>query len=516
MRQKEGTSSLTSRTARLSALAFPVAAYLLYAIAFYLWQGYPLPSVHDEFSYILAADTFSHLRFANPTPPAWQSFESIHINMVPTYVSMYPPAQGLFLAIGQILTGHPWWGVVLSGALFLLAAGWAFRAWLPGPWAFAATLVTMCFLLGTYWTKSYWGGNVTALAGALVLGAVGYIRTRNQVSDWVLWAAGCSLLICARPYSGSILILLSVAKLIRIFLLRRRTEPQGSRSFIRAFSFGALPTATLAILWVAAYCQSTTGKPYIFPYIENVRQYQIRRSFHWQKDHTPPPYRHASMEKVYRGLLRKEIPLVEQYKGMATSFVNLYGGNRVLVAGLLFLPFAWGAGYRWVLLSTVIGFAAILCIPYIHPHYYAAYSAFLVLSWVQGVRSFYDRKLLGYTVSLVAVILLAAVLVLQLARKPFRPLDTPDWVVQRDSLIRKLSSSGEKHLILVDYDANHSFHKEWVYNPADFASAPVLWARWWTPQKNLALAQAYPDRKLWVLHPDRSLELQPYNPEGNR
>jgi hypothetical protein len=208
--------------------------------------------------------------------------------------------------------------------------------------------------------------------------------------------------------------------------------------------------------------------------------------------------------------------LVEQYKGMATSFVNLYGGKRVLVAGLLFLPFAWGTGYRWVLLSTVIGFAALLCIPYIHPHYYAAYSAFLVLSWVQGVRSFYERKLLGYTVSLVTVILLAAVLVLQLARKPFRPLDTPAWVVQRDSLIRKLSSSGEKHLILVDYDANHSFHKEWVYNPADFASAPVLWARWWTPQKNLALAQAYPDRKLWVLHPDRSLELQPYNPEGNR
>src|ERR1700730_7227780 len=91
----------------------------------------PLPFVPDDFSFLLAADTFAHGRLTNPTPAMWTHLESVHITMQPTYISMYFPGPGLVLAAGKVMFGHPWAGILITGALMCAALCWMLQAWLP-------------------------------------------------------------------------------------------------------------------------------------------------------------------------------------------------------------------------------------------------------------------------------------------------------------------------------------------------------------------------------------------------
>jgi hypothetical protein len=139
----------------------------------------PIPRIHDEFSYVLMSNTLASGHVSNPSPPLPEFFDTFHVLVRPVYASKYFPAQGVFLAIGEKLTGHPAAGVWLSSALACAATCSMLQAWIGPVWGLLGGLLMIIqFGVYSYWSQTYWGGMVAALGGALFGGQL-VSRTRS-------------------------------------------------------------------------------------------------------------------------------------------------------------------------------------------------------------------------------------------------------------------------------------------------------------------------------------------------
>src|ERR1700684_4337782 len=114
----------------------------------------PRPAIQDEFSYLLASDTFAHGRLANPTPACPEHFETLQELIRPVYASKYPPLSGLIMAAAQKLTGQPWLGVWLSMGVLCAVLCWALQGWLPAVWALTGSMIAALHIgIVSYWTE---------------------------------------------------------------------------------------------------------------------------------------------------------------------------------------------------------------------------------------------------------------------------------------------------------------------------------------------------------------------------
>jgi len=76
-------ASFASRQSLVVAVAATAAILLRLSLAPF-GPLIPVPHVHDEMSYLLAADTFAHGRLTNPPHPMWFFFDTINVNQHPT------------------------------------------------------------------------------------------------------------------------------------------------------------------------------------------------------------------------------------------------------------------------------------------------------------------------------------------------------------------------------------------------------------------------------------------------
>jgi len=282
---------------RLAVASLALAAVLLRLLVLF-WIPVPVPEVADEFSYLLAGDTFAHGRLTNPPHPMWIHFETFHELQQPTYMSKYFPGQGAFLAFGEIL-GHPWIGVLLSVALMCAAILWALQAWLPPQWALlGGILAVLRFAIDGYWINSYWGGAVAALGGALVIGALPRILRFHRPRDAVILGLGAALLLNSRPLEGFVFCLPVAGALL--FWLFRATRPRATE-ILRRFALPVGAVALLCALFNSYYNWRVTGNALVVPYAAHEKAYATTTpSFQWQKEGVPVDYHNPQLADFYR------------------------------------------------------------------------------------------------------------------------------------------------------------------------------------------------------------------------
>jgi hypothetical protein len=497
----------------LATLACGAAPLLLRAI---LWPDlrFPIPGVLDEYSYLLAADTFAHGRLTNPTHQLWMYFESFNIIQQPTYASKYPPLQGLVMAFGQVFLGHPWWGVYLSTGILGGALYWALAGWVPRRWAMLGSFLALLqWELLSYWMNSYWGGSLAAIGGALLLGSFPRLQRslrRKSAGIVLLMALGLAILANTRPYEGMMFsIPLLIAAAWRV--LRR-----GTRLSARILLPAVLLLAVTAG-WMALYNWRVTGKPWRMPYAEHERQYNIAPVFIFLPLRPAPAYRHPIMAAWWQqdpSLHARQDGMFRYLLNHAYMLLIFYVGPALLVAyAALWLRRSEGT-IRWLVALLLFQILAILLVAYPLPHYASAATSLILLLAVYGLRSLRRwRPDKEWGVWLVRVVVLSCLI--RFCACPVTPyalraldLDPSNAGFRcctgrndfgRDAVQQQLEGMPGRHLVVVKYGHDQTGFREYVYNLADIDSQKVVWARSMSTYEDQWLLDYYKDRQIWLL-----------------
>ena len=520
--------SAWGRLARRKSLSVAVVGFsaLLLRIALLPLCPVPLPFSPNDFSTLLAAETFSQGRLANPTPAMWMHLESIHITMQPTYTSMYFPAQGLVMAAGKVLLGSPWFGILITSALMCAAICWMLQAWLPPTWALLGGVLAILRLgLFSYWINTYTGGGtISALGGALVLGAMPRLLRTARFRYGVLMAVGIVLLALTRPYEG-LLVCLPVLIVLGHWVLFGKNRPPAAVLLRRAVAPIALIVAAGA--WLSYYDYRAFGSPSILPYTIARNTYAVAPYYVWQSPHPMPNYRHDEMRRFYTESEEVDIVKLHSVSGFLLQTLKKFSFAMMFFTGAVFLPlFIMG---RRVLMDRRLRFL-VLCLPlwgagmaisvFLIPHYLAPFVAAFYALGLQAMRHLRlwkpEGKTAGLTLARLVVTLCFVMAGLRLFAEPLH-LTPPQWPgalwidwwygpghfgTERAKIESQLERLPGPQLAIVRYSPKHYPMDEWVYNAAEVDNSKVIWAREMDAANNLELMRYYKDRQVWLVQPD--------------
>jgi hypothetical protein len=486
-----------------------------------LITGVPLPRYHDEFSYLLAADTFAHGRLANPPHPMWMHFETYHVIWHPTYMSMYPPGEGLILALGQLL-GNPWIGQLIAASLMCAAICWMLQAWIPPSWALLGGVLAVARLgILSYWTNGYWCACLPAFGGALVLGALLRIQRHQHRRDAAIMAVGLFILANTRPYEGFILSL-AVAIALFVWMLGKRRPP--TRITLARIVAPLLLTLTPLAVWTGYYYFRVTGSPLRMAYELNRSTYSMARYFIWQAPWPQKNYNNPTMAAYYQRELHEDEENRTLRGFLHRTRIKIYYfflDLLVLPLPFVFIALPCAARDRRMRVPwTILGFfiLGLAVETWFLPHYFAPAIALLYLIIMQCMRHlrwFHWRNRpvgLAFVRAIAVVYVATVVLRILLAVAHIHPeKEFQHGDLDRESIVQRLDALPGQHVVLVSYTQGFDLDREWVYNASDIDASRIVWARDLGETRNQELLSYYRGRHFWQVAGDYSPpQLEPY------
>jgi hypothetical protein len=495
----------------------------------------PNPFIPNDFSFLLASDTFASGRLTNPTPAMWIHFESIHITMKPTYMSMYFPAQGLVLAAGRVLLGRPWCGVLCASAMMCASICWMLQAWLPPTWALLGGMLAVLRLgLFSYWINTYsGGGSIAALGGALVLGALPRFMRTARLRYSLLLAAGLILLATTRPYEG-ILLCVPVVAVLGHWLIcgKNRVAP----AVLLRVAVAPLAMIVAAGACIAHYNYRAFGSPVTPPYSIDRTTYAMAPYFVWQSQRLEPVYRHAVMRRFYYEKELSDFKKIHTSHGFLPQTLYKAMTGVVFFAGIALLPplimlrrVLMDRRIRFLVVCVLVLMAGMVIEIFLVPHYLAPFTSVFYAIGLQAMRHLrlwnpggqpvgveMVRLIVLSCITLAALRTWAEPLHLRLAEWPVSQwIDT--WYGpgpfggERAHIDAGLEQLPGKQLVIVRYSSSHDPYDEWVYNAADIDGSKVIWAREMDSADDGDLIHYYKDRRVWLVQPDsQPAQISPY------
>lgn len=471
-------------------------------------RGVPAPSAHDEFSYLLGADTFASGKIANAPHPLWEHFETFHVIQQPSYVSKYPPAQALVLAIGQIL-GHPIVGACLATGISIAALVWMLIGWLPRRhyWLiclFAALHPGLQFI----WGQSYWSGAIALTGSSLLLGALVRLKSTMEIRLSLIAGLGVVLLANSRPFEGAVLTACVGAALLWKYF---RTPGWNNARFWKRVVVPGAAVVGVGVLLMLTYNRTTTGHFTKMPYQLHESVYGWTPLFLWKSAGEKPDYRHETIESFYvedqqeTEATFSSLGAIVDNKARVSMVTARFFCSGVGLISLLGLPWLWRKPrYRWATWLLVPVWGAALATPWNWSHYFAPALPLLLVLFFGGLfevwKRIQSRPTMRMSMQVVGPILVAiwfvSLLTFSIKAAKF------GWAKQRVVVQNQLLETEGRDLVLVRYADDHNPRNEWVYNSADIDASDIVWAREMSGSKRNELINYFSDRKIWILDAD--------------